>query len=127
MARILVIEDDEQVSTMLYMTLSKAGHHVEEAPDGEIGTNRFFENPFDLVITDIVMPDKEGLATIQDLLGAFPDLKIIAISGGGQLNPMTYLAMATELGAARAFFKPIDQAELLSAVEDLLAEAENIK
>lgn len=122
MARILVIDDDGQVRSMLRMTLEREGYEVEEAPDGRVGMRLFYEKPTDLVITDIVMPEKEGIETIRELSQDSPRTKIIAISGGGSLNSMTYLLMAGKLGASRAFSKPVDQVELLKAVREFIAE-----
>lgn len=122
MARILVIDDDDQVRSMLRTTLEVAGYEVEVAADGNAGTQTFHESRPDLVITDIVMPEKEGLETIQELRKFSRDIPIIAISGGGLVNPMSYLAMAKQFGASKTFFKPIKQDELLAAVQELLGE-----
>ena len=78
-------------------------------------------DPADVVITDIVMPEKEGLETIQELRRDFPGAKIIAMSGGGRIGPKGYLKLAEKLGASRAFAKPFDRMEMVSAVDELLA------
>lgn len=120
MKRILVIDDEDQVRSMLRMTLEDAGYEVEEAPDGEIGLGIFRKKPTDLIITDILMPEKEGIETILELRRDFPDTKIIAISGGGRFkSPNTFLTMAEHFGADRSFVKPIAHKELLAAVKEL--------
>lgn len=105
---------------MLRMTLEDAGYEVEDAPDGKKGVMLFRENPTDIIITDILMPEREGIETILELRKDFPGIKIIAISGGGRFkSPNTFLTMAEHFGAARTFSKPIRQRELLSAVQEL--------
>ena len=121
MKRILVIDDEEQVRSMLRMTLEDAGYEVVDAPDGDIGIRLFREKPADIIITDILMPEKEGIEMILELRKDFPGVKIIAISGGGRFrSPNTFLTMAEHFGAARTFSKPIRQRELLSAVQELI-------
>ena len=122
MARILVVDDDEQVRTMLVMTLEEAGYEADEAADGRAAIRRQRENPADLVITDLIMPEKEGLETIMDFRKEWPGAPIIAISGGGRTVQGDYLLHAKHLGAARVFRKPIERSELLGAVRDLLGE-----
>jgi DNA-binding response OmpR family regulator len=119
MARILVIDDDEEVRQMLRRILEHDGHEVEEAANGDLGIRAFKANPADLVITDIIMPDKEGIETIRDLHRAYPDLKIIAISGGGRVGPSDYLHAARMLGAKRTFTKPFSRQEILDTVHEL--------
>jgi CheY-like chemotaxis protein len=120
MARILVIDDDDQVRDMLRQMMAHAGHDVVVAADGEIGMRMHREQPADLVLTDIIMPEKDGWEAIVELRKEFPAVKIIAISGGGRLGPYSYLAIAKRFGALRVFAKPIEKAELLRAVEELL-------
>ncbi|MBW1811270.1 MAG: response regulator [Deltaproteobacteria bacterium] len=120
MPQIIVIDDDEQVRLWLKLALERAGHEVLDARDGQQGIKLLRNNPADLVITDIVMPEKEGIETIIELRNQFPDLKIIAISGGGRNLPENYLDMAAKLGADRTFTKPIQREELLDAIKDLL-------
>ena len=83
MARILIIEDDEMMSKMVAQAIQNQGHETIQAADGDEGLRLFRENPTDVVITDIPMPEKEGIATIHELKREFPDAKIIAVSGGG--------------------------------------------
>ena len=121
MKRILVIDDEEQIRSMLRMMLEDAGYEVEDASDGNIGIMVFREKPADVIIIDILMPEKEGIETIMELRQDFPGIKIIAISGGGRFkSPTTFLTMAEHFGADRTFTKPIDRDALLSAVQELL-------
>jgi len=119
-ARILVIDDDEQLRRMLCMALRRAGYVVVEAGDGNEGLERFREAPTDLIITDLLMPEKEGLETIMDIRREFPDAKIIAMSGGGRAGNLNFLRVAERLGAQRTMAKPFNLQALLAAVQDLL-------
>jgi CheY-like chemotaxis protein len=120
MARILLIEDDESVRTVLYLTLVHYGHTVVEASNGREGLDRFRETKPDLVITDIVMPEKEGFEVLMKIRKKNPALKIIAISGGGLHNAAHYLHTAKLLGAAKVLAKPFSNEELMAAVNELL-------
>jgi YesN/AraC family two-component response regulator len=124
MATILIIEDDTQVRDMLRAILERAGYLVAEAPNGRHGVAIQSQSPADLVITDIIMPEMEGLETISELRRTFPDLPIIAISGGGRLGHGEYLSMAERFGAHRSFGKPLDRGELLTTIGELLGEIE---
>jgi len=120
MALILIIDDNNQFRAMLREMLERTGYEVVEASDGKEGIKLYRENPTDLIITDLIMPEKEGIETIMELRRDFPDVKIIAISGGGRLDPGQYLIMAKSLGARYTFAKPVEREELLQAVEELL-------
>jgi DNA-binding response OmpR family regulator len=122
MTRILVIDDDEQVREMLKLFLEYAGYDVLVAADGRAGMDLFHTYPVALVITDILMPEQEGLETIMALRQAYPAVRVIAMSGGGHLPPDQYLSLAGKLGANKTFFKPVDCAELLDAVREILHE-----
>ena len=120
MAKILVIDDDAQVLAMLRKMLEHEGYAVTTAPDGKEGIKCYREDSIDLIITDLIMPEKEGIETIMELRHDFPDVKIIAISGGGRVNPVPYLDVSKKLGAQYTFAKPVERKELLEAVRDLL-------
>ena len=120
--KILVIDDDEQMRVLLRQVMEWAGHEVVEAADGREGTRLQRQHRADLVITDLIMPEQEGLETITALRRDYPGLKIIAISGGGRIGPEAYLPAAQELGANRVFSKPFDVRELARAVKELLAD-----
>ncbi len=121
MAKILIIDDDDQFRRMLCQMMERAGYEVLDAPSGNDGIRLFQENTVDLVVTDIIMPDTEGIETIEKLKEEFPDIRIIAVSGGGRVSPKTYLDAAKIIGAGRSFAKPIDQEEFLKAIRELLA------
>ncbi|MBE9582675.1 MAG: response regulator [Proteobacteria bacterium] len=120
MSRILVIDDDDQIRAMLQQVLQREEFQVVDAPDGKEGIRLFREEAADLVITDIIMPDKEGIETIMELRRDFPEVKIIAISGGGRVEPSQYLGLAKKLGAQVTLIKPFEREELLAAVHGLL-------
>jgi YesN/AraC family two-component response regulator len=102
------------------MILEREGHEVMDAPDGKVGIELYRKEPADVVITDIIMPDKEGLETIMDLRREYPEVKVIAISGGGRVKSGDYLHMAAKFGAQLTLTKPFEQEELLEAVRELL-------
>jgi DNA-binding response OmpR family regulator len=120
MARILIIDDEPVVVQMLQRFLERNGFEVIAASDGAAGLEMQRRTPADLVITDILMPGKEGFETIRELRKLRPDVKIVAISGGGRNEPQTYLRFATTFGADRAFAKPLDLAQLLAAINELI-------
>lgn len=122
MAKILVFDDEPSILLMLKKMLEKAGHEVDIALNGREGMELFEKNKPDLVITDIIMPQKEGLETIFELRKNNPRLKIIAISGGGRISPDGYLPSAKLLGADMVFQKPLVQKEFMQAVSLLLNE-----
>lgn len=120
MARILIIDDDVQILDILRQILECEGYEVVDATNGKEGISLYRKKPADLIITDIIMPDKEGIETIIELKRDFPGVKIIAISGGGRIGPEGYLNIAKKLGARYAFSKPVEREELLSAVRELI-------
>jgi CheY-like chemotaxis protein len=120
MLRILVIDDDAGIRRMLHMALESMGYAVSEAGDGKEGLALFAKHPADLVITDLVMPGKEGIETIRTLRKGHPHLKIIAMSGGSLTHSSDNLKMAKSLGANAAFSKPFTMAELAKVITGLL-------
>jgi DNA-binding response OmpR family regulator len=118
MAKILVIDDDPEMRSALEQTLKLAGHDVMLAEDGEQGLKVLRDQPANLVITDIFMPNKEGFETINTLRKDFPNVPIIAISGRPELGNV--LAIARRLGSVRTLAKPFQSPELLAAVEEAL-------
>lgn len=121
MADILIIDDDAQLSAMLKQLLERQGYSVITASDGSKGIGLYRTEGARLIITDLIMPVKEGIETIAELVKDHPDVKIIAMSGGGRLKPDSYLNLAETFGAARSFTKPINREELLAAVAELLS------
>ncbi len=121
MARILIIDDDDLLRSAVAQTLAIAGHETIEAADGQQGIELFRTTPIDLVLTDLVMPGKEGVETIIELHRANPRLPIIAMSGGMPRSTM-YLEIAAKIGARRALAKPFLPQELIDTVKAVLAE-----
>ena len=122
MARILIIDDESQIRSMLRLMLERVGYEVMEAADGMEGIRQYRDNPADLIITDLIMPNKDGIGMIIELKKEFPEIKIIAMSGGGVNRPEGYLDGAKKLGATRTLTKPIDRDEMLAAVKETLKE-----
>ena len=114
--RILVVDVDKSTRTALRAILESAEYEVVEAADSETGMAVYRENPPDLVVLDIVMPEKDGSRAINQLKTDYPDARIFAISGSG----IGYLMMAEEYGAMRTFIKPLNPNEVLQAVKELL-------
>ena len=121
MGKILIIDDEPYILLMLKKMIEKIGHEVDLASNGREGMELFQKEQVDMVITDIIMPDKEGLEIILEMKKTHPDLKIIAISGGGRISPESYLECARHFGASRVFQKPFKQNEIVSAVKELMA------
>jgi DNA-binding NtrC family response regulator len=119
MSHILVIDDDEQVRNYFRVLLEENGYQVDTAMNGIAGIKRVKESEFDAVILDLIMPEKEGIETLMELRREYPDITVITVSGGGKMSPDNYLPITKTLGAAYAFQKPVDQKELLSALEHI--------
>jgi CheY-like chemotaxis protein len=124
MARILVIDDDANIRYTLRQMLTHAGHEVLEAPDGADGLRIFRQQRPDLVITDIFMPERDGLEVILALKREFPTMKIIAISGGGQYSDVEYLTISKKLGADLMLRKPFSRRDVLAALQKVCARCE---
>jgi DNA-binding NtrC family response regulator len=122
MAFILVVDDEAMLRTTLRAILQRAGHEVAEAEDGAKAMEFFRISTPDLVLTDILMPNREGVETIGEMRAAAPAMPIIAMSGGGSTRGgELFLTLAAQLGATETLAKPIRQAELLKAVDACLA------
>lgn len=125
MPRILLIEDDLELRHVLAATLVQAGHAVVEAANGREGMSLFHTEPVDLVITDILMPEREGIETIATIHRERPEVPIIAISGSPTRSGV-YLALAAKFGASYTLAKPFSTEVLLRLIGEALAgEAEN--
>ncbi len=125
MTTILIIDDDVQVLAVYRGMLEREGFRVLESLDGLEGIETCRKEVIDLVITDIIMPGKEGLETILELRQEFPKLGIIAVSGGGRLGAGSYLPLAEKMGAHRTLTKPFTRQELLEIVGDVLDGVRN--
>ena len=120
MPGILIIEDEIELRDMLKLALTRKKYKVFEADDGRQAINRFKPSITDLVITDIIMPEEDGLKVIMKLRDLKPAIKIIAISGGGKAGPGSYLNMAKALGADAVYSKPFSINDLIVTIEQLL-------
>lgn len=118
--RILVIDDDELVRDTICNFLLASGYEVESAEDGDQGLKLLEANPPDLVVTDILMPGKEGMETIMEIRRGGNDVKIVAISGQNWHKDISYLDLAKQLGANATLPKPFSRTELLTVIEELL-------
>jgi DNA-binding response OmpR family regulator len=119
MARILIVDDNEDNRLTMAKLLELGGHEVAVAADGEKALSLQKAAPFDLLITDIFMPDKDGVETIREFHQKYPATRIIAMSGGGSFT-VDYLTLSLEIGADKVLKKPFDADALESAVRELL-------
>jgi DNA-binding NtrC family response regulator len=121
MARILIVDDDIALRKMLRLTLLRLGHAASEARDGEEALAIIREAPVDVMLTDLIMPGREGLETIEAVRREFPEMRIIAMSGGGCATAFQYLTLARHMGAHRTLAKPFSNDELTTTVASVLA------
>jgi len=121
MASILVIEDEALVRETIKHGLETGGHEVILAINGRDGVAKLACRPYDVVVTDLIMPEQEGLETIRSIRRDYPDLKIVAISGGGLHLGADYLRSARLLGADYAIEKPFPMSRLRDCVASCLA------
>lgn len=120
MASILIVDDEDAIRSIIRRILERDGHEVHDAEDGDAGVRMAREILPDIVITDLIMPEREGIETIQTLRSEFPELKILAISGAGSFEEGGPLMDAELLGADASLPKPFLPGELLGIVGDLL-------
>lgn len=116
MTKVLVIEDEEMVRSTIKQILEKAGYEVEVAENGKLGLEQQELNPADIVVTDIIMPEKDGVETTIELRSRFPNTKIVAVSGGGRVRNLSFLEHAKQMGADVILPKPFTREELLGAI-----------
>ena len=132
MGSILIIDDEEDIRDALQIVLESVGHNVKVASNGNEAVELQRSEPADLIITDVIMPGKDGVDTIKEIRQEFPGIRIIAISGGGGVQPTeyvpeaitttAYLAAAKEAGADMVFTKPFERNVLIQAVDDLFGK-----
>jgi DNA-binding response OmpR family regulator len=125
MARILIIEDDSNIRHVYSLILKGENHDVQQAENGKVGLQLQSKNPFDLIITDLHMPEKEGLETIMEIRKDYPETKIIAMSAGVKYSVSDMLKFAEKFGADRVLEKPIPNQVLKDSVRELLGEIED--
>ena len=120
MKRILVIDDDEKVCVVFRRFLEGKGFAVDCASGGREGLRLVLADPPDLVITDIMMPDTDGLEVVLSMRRKHPDIPVIAISGGMNVAPMDFLPTVKKFGASKVYYKPIELEDLLKGIGELL-------
>ena len=128
--QVLLMEDEPNVARGLQMVLREEGYEVDLAANGRDGLAKLEEHGADLVITDIIMPGIDGVATVGQIKKSCPDLPVIVISGGGKVAPASYepgaistsafLASAQKAGAERTLTKPFERKEIVGAIRELL-------
>lgn len=122
MKRIVIIDDEPQIRDMLQKILQRYGYEVAVAENGKEGIKLCANKPADLVITDLTMPEKDGMETIKELRSDYPGVKIIAMSGGGDRFPEYFLDKAIESGAVTSLKKPFRKDDILKVVYEILGE-----
>lgn len=115
----LIIEDEPAMRKLLADFLREAGYEVREAADGRIGLEQFMQFAPDLVVSDIIMPNEEGIAAIRKIRAQNPDVKIVAISGGGRIGNVDFLPIALQYGATATLAKPFRRQEFLDLIRRL--------
>ncbi len=122
MAKVLLIEDDKNMQDLVSHYIRSAGHSVVTASDGEVGLSTFQADTFDIVITDILLPKRDGIQLIEQMLAERPKLKIIAVSAGGMVEPEAYLDTARNLRANATITNPFDKETLIGTLNAVLRE-----
>lgn len=120
---VLVVEDDPDLRDVLARMLSRAGYLVMTARDGLEAIQAMETGAFVAVVTDLIMPKREGIETIMELKQRWPDCKVVAVSGGGRLAAGDLLELAVKLGADAALQKPVSSAQLVATLSAILAES----
>jgi CheY-like chemotaxis protein len=119
--RILLVDDDDLSRGTIHTMLERAGHQVVSTASGSEALSLFRADPPSLVITDLIMPDTDGLELIQELKKADPSVRVLAISGGGRVNANEYLTVARKFGAVGVLAKPFSNQELKEAIATAVA------
>lgn len=119
--RVLVVDDNPDMRSFVKIVLERAGFEAQVAADGQRALELQREHPADVLITDIFMPERDGIELIQQFKSMFRQVKIIAMSGGGQVSRKDYLPVAADLGAEAVLQKPFSAETLLKTLQDLVA------
>ena len=122
MARILLVDDEPMLRGVVRKMLERSGHEVSDAADGALGIEAYRRLLTDIVLTDIVMPNKDGIQMIIELKKEFPDVRLIAMSGGARTSERDFLEVAKQYGVRQVLHKPFSRAELESAVVAVQSE-----
>lgn len=122
MTRVLLIDDEDPFRKTIAKLLARAGYEVVEAENGQVGLRMFERESFDAIVTDIIMPDIEGLELIRTVRAQNPKIPVVAMSGGGRVCGMQPLKVAKILGASTVLFKPFDRNELMEAMAAALGK-----
>ena len=115
--RVLLIDDEQMVRKIVRKMLERSSHDVTEAENGRLGLEQLKTAAFDLVITDIIMPEMEGVETLMTVRERYPNVKVIAMSGGGRTGNIDFLSAAEKLGASAILHKPFTLGSLTAALE----------
>lgn len=121
MTRVLIIDDEDLVRSAFRMALERAGFEIMEAAGGRLGVECLVEHGADLVIADLIMPDKDGFETIEEIRNLQPAIPIIVVTGGGPAGPQRLMDRAKRMGIGTTLKKPVNRRELLAAVNEALA------
>jgi CheY-like chemotaxis protein len=116
--RVLLIDDEQMVRKVVRKMLERSGHDVTEAENGRFGLEQLKRGSFDLVMTDIIMPEVEGIEVVMTVGQQYPSTRTIAMSGGGRTGNVDFLDVAAKLGASAALQKPFTCADLLKAIDE---------
>ena len=121
MAHILVVDDEELARFTVCEILEANGHTFVEASNGQEAIDLYKKKPADIIVTDIIMPEKEGIETIIELIADHPKAKIIAMSGGGRTRNMDFLELAKRFGAHATLAKPFSEKQLIDVINKLIS------
>lgn len=120
MTRVLIIDDEDLVRSAFRLALERAGFEITEAANGKLGLDCLIRHGADLVVTDLIMPEKDGFETIEEIRNLHPAIPIIAVTGGGPSGPNRLLDRVREMGVGVTLRKPVNRRELLTAVDAAL-------
>ena len=120
--QVLLVEDSPEVSLSVREILSSVGHDVSDASNGKEALDKISQTEFDLVVSDIWMPEMDGIALLKEIRGAGNEVPVVVISGGAPNAPLTYTApLASTFGANAVIYKPFEKEELLQAIDTVLS------
>ena len=121
MTSVLLIDDDVEIRELLHQVLVSLGYDARTTETGAQGLDAFRASPADVVLLDMFMPDRDGLETLRDLRRINPNVRVIAMTGGGTYKNVGILKPALLLGARKLLYKPVTPTELRDAIEEVMA------